>query len=81
MKLAHFPFKIAIFRGLAGGSPKFNFHWNPPIFVTSGIKARRVTTTTATAARSGKIPKIVVSLSCSAKPLVARNPLGPTSWG
>ena len=27
--------------------------------------------------RKGKIPKIVVSLSCSAKPLVARNPLGP----
>ena len=25
----------------------------------------------------GKIPKIVVSLSCSAKPLVARNTLGP----
>ena len=27
------PVKIAIFRGL-GGSPKLNFHWNPPTFVT-----------------------------------------------
>ena len=27
--------------------------------------------------KSEKIPKIVVSLSCSAKPLVARNTLGP----
>ena len=28
----------------------------------------------------GKIPKIVVSLSCSAKPLVARNALGPKEF-
>ena len=41
--------------------------------IPSGVKARRVPAT----ARSGKIPKIVVSLSCSAKPLVARNTLGP----
>ena len=27
--------------------------------------------------KNGKIPKIVVSLSCSANPLVARNTLGP----
>ena len=33
LKLAHFPVKIGLIGGL-GGSPKFDFHWNPPIFVT-----------------------------------------------
>ncbi len=45
--------------------------------IPSGVKARRVPTTTTTTTRCGKIPKIMAYLSCSAKPLVAHNPLGP----
>ena len=33
LKLANFPVKIAIFRGL-GGSSNFKFYWNRLIFVT-----------------------------------------------
>ena len=47
--------------------------------IPSVVKARSVptTTTTTTTTRCGKIPKIMAYLSCSAKPLVAHNLLGP----
>ena len=48
-----------------------------PTSIPSGVKAMRVTTRKEEKKRKGKIPKIVAYLSCSAKPLVACNTLGP----
>ena len=74
----HCPVKIAIFRGL-GGVPCKNLKSYDNPFWGKSNKVWKSADILPEECGYIFVMKIMVSLSCSAKPLVARNTLGPKS--